>query len=186
MKEAVLTSPALISQSPLKIEDIPPPEPRSGHVLLWVRACGVCRTDLHTVEGELPPRNPRIIPGHQIVGEVIPGDLDAITASVGTARVRTGVHARPVERSSTPLRVGVSWIGGTDGTCAYCRRGEENLCDFPTFTGYTVDGGYAQYTLARADFCFPIPPVLDDLHAAPLLFPGIIRFRSPPLSRLPH
>ncbi len=186
MKAAVLTSPAPISQSPLKIEDIPTPEPRSGHVLLRVRACGVCRTDLHTVEGELPPRNPRIIPGHQIVGEVIAGDLDAITASVGTARVRTGVHARPVERSSTPLRVGVSWIGGTDGTCPYCRRGEENLCDFPTFTGYSVNGGYAEYALARADFCFHIPAALDDLHAAPLLCAGIIGFRALRVAGVQH
>src|SRR6266700_4134578 len=173
MKVAVLTTPAPISQSPLKIEDIPTPEPKPGHVLLKVLACGVCRTDLHIVEGELPPRNPRIVPGHQIVGEITAGDLDALTDRVGT-----GVHARPVERSSTPLRVGVSWIGGTDGTCPYCRRGQENLCDFPTFTGYSVDGGYAEYALARADFCFPIPAQLDDLHAAPLLCAGIIGFRA--------
>jgi alcohol dehydrogenase, propanol-preferring len=143
-----------------------------------VRVCGVCRTDLHIVEGELPPRNPRIIPGHQIVGEVIGGDLDVITAHMGIDRVGTSVHARPVERSSTPTRVGVSWIGGTDGTCSYCRRGEENLCDFPIFTGYSVDGGYAEYALARADFCFPIPAQLGDLHAAPLLCAGIIGFRA--------
>ncbi len=173
MKAAVLTTPSPISQSPLKVEDIPTPEPKPGHVLLRIRACGVCRTDLHIVEGELPPRQPRIIPGHQIVGEIVAGDLDAITDRVGT-----GVHARQVERSLTPLRVGVSWIGGTDGTCPYCRRGQENLCDFPTFTGYSVDGGYAEYALARADFCFPIPAQLDDLHAAPLLCAGIIGFRA--------
>src|SRR5438876_5476945 len=173
MKAAVLTTPAPISQSPLKIEDIPTPEPKPGHVLLKVLACGVCRTDLHIVEGDLPPRNPRIIPGHQIVGKIIAGDFDAAADRVGT-----GVHARPVERSSTPSRVGVSWIGGADGTCSYCRHNMENLCDFPTFTGYSVDGGYAEYALARSDFCFPIPASLDDLHAAPLLCAGIIGFRS--------
>jgi alcohol dehydrogenase, propanol-preferring len=203
MRAAVLSAPSSISQSPLKIEDIPTPEPKPGHVLLKVLACGVCRTDLHIVEGELPPRKPRVVPGHQIVGEVIAGDFDGSTARVGrtllsdrekesggtSTRARTGGHvgtgvlARPVEPSSTTLirpkaRVGVSWIGGIDGSCSYCRRNMENLCDFPTFTGYTVDGGYAEYALARADFCFPIPAQLDDVHAAPLLCAGIIGFRA--------
>jgi propanol-preferring alcohol dehydrogenase len=110
----------------------------------------VCRTDLHIVDGELQPRCEAVIPGHQIVGEVV----------------------------GTDARVGVSWIGGTDGTCPYCRRGMENLCDEPIFTGYTVDGGYADYALAREDFVFPLPEALDDLHAAPLLCGGIIGFRS--------
>ncbi|PYV68976.1 MAG: alcohol dehydrogenase [Acidobacteria bacterium] len=188
MKAAVLTTPSPISQFPLQIEDVPTPSPRPGHVLVRVLACGVCRTDLHIVEGELPACNPRVIPGHQIVGEVIAGDFDTGAGHVGAA-----LQARPVEHSSTrspsadktvpkdlPLgsRVGVSWLGGTDGTCTYCRRNMENLCDFPTFTGYSVDGGYAEYALARADFCFPIPPQLDDLHAAPLLCAGIIGFRA--------
>jgi len=155
MRAAVLSVPASISQSPLKIEHVPTPEPRPGHVLVRVLACGVCRTDLHIVEGELPPRNPRITPGHQIVGAVIAG-----------------------EGLKEGSRIGVSWIGGIDGTCSYCRRNMENLCDFPTFTGYTIDGGYAEYALARTDFCFPIPPQLDDLHAAPLLCAGIIGFRA--------
>ncbi len=159
MKAAVLTNPAPISTSPLEIEDVPTPDPQPGHVLLRVLACGVCRTDLHIVEGELAPRKPRVIPGHQIVGEIVAGD----TASAGL-------------QSGT--RVGVSWLGGTDGSCVYCRREMENLCDFPTFTGYSVDGGYAQYALARADFCYPIPGKLDHLHAAPLLCAGIIGFRS--------
>ena len=159
MKAAVLTNSAPISASPLEIEDVPAPDPQPGHVLLRVLACGVCRTDLHIVEGELAPRKPRVIPGHQIVGEIVAGD----TASAG---LQTGV------------RVGVSWLGGTDGTCIYCRREMENLCDFPTFTGYSVDGGYAQYALARADFCYPIPGKLDHLHAAPLLCAGIIGFRA--------
>ena len=120
-----------------------------------MKACGVCRTDLHVVEGELPPRAPHIIPGHQIVGEVVSG--------VG---LKHGA------------RVGVSWLGGTDGSCPYCRRGEENLCDAPVFTGYTVDGGYAEFAAARADFTVPLPDALDDLAAAPLLCAGIIGFRS--------
>ncbi len=126
------------------------PEVRPGQLLLRVRACGVCRTDLHIVEGELPPRRSFVIPGHQIVGEV----------------------------AGTGARVGVSWLGGTDGTCPYCRRGAENLCDAPTFTGYDVDGGYAEYAVAREDFVYPLPEALEDLRAAPLLCAGIIGFRS--------
>jgi len=133
------------------------PEVEPGHVLLRVRACGVCRTDLHIVEGELPRRRETLIPGHQIVGDVVDG---------ATAELPVGA------------RVGVSWMGGTDGTCPYCRRGLENLCDAPTFTGYTVNGGYAGYASARADFAFPLPAALDDLDAAPLLCAGIIGFRS--------
>ena len=157
MKAAVLAAPANITQRPLRIEDIPKPKLEPGHVLLKVRACGVCRTDLHIVEGELPPRLPHVIPGHQIVGDVI----DGATAD-----------------SPLGSRVGVSWIGGTDGTCWYCKHGMENICDSPTFTGYSVNGGYAEFALARADFVFPLPPELDDLHAAPLLCAGIIGFRS--------
>ena len=126
------------------------PEPGPGQILLRVRACGVCRTDLHILDGELPEVHPGVIPGHQIVGEV-----------VGDGR-----------------RVGVSWIGGTDGTCPYCRRGMENLCDAPVFTGYTVDGGYAEYAVVREDFTYPLPAALEDLYAAPLLCAGIIGFRS--------
>jgi alcohol dehydrogenase, propanol-preferring len=157
MKAAVLTSPQPVSQRPLQFTELPDPKPESGSVLLRVRACGVCRTDLHIVEGELPPRQPHIIPGHQIVGEVVGGATN-----------------------ETPLgaRVGVCWLGGTDGTCPYCKRGQENLCDSPTFTGYSVPGGYAEFALARADFVFPLPAELDDLHAAPLLCAGIIGFRS--------
>ena len=157
MKAAVLSGPAPIPQHPLQIEDIAKPSLRPGHVLLKVRACGVCRTDLHIVEGELAPKLQGVIPGHQIVGDVVDG---------ATADLPLGT------------RVGVSWIGGTDGTCWYCRHQMENLCDQPTFTGYTVPGGYAEYALARADFVFPLPKELDDLHAAPLLCAGIIGFRS--------
>jgi propanol-preferring alcohol dehydrogenase len=157
MRAAVLNSPASISQRPLEITQTPQPEPAPGQVLIRVRACGVCRTDLHIIEGELPVRRRPLIPGHQIVGEIAGGS---------TPELPTGT------------RVGVSWIGGTDGTCRYCRLGSENLCDTPTFTGYTVDGGYAEFALARADFAVRLPAALDDLHAAPLLCAGIIGFRS--------
>src|SRR3989441_6447714 len=157
MKAAILTSPQDVSKHPLRIGQVPQPEPKPGQVLLRVRACGVCRTDLHIVEGELPVRREGVIPGHQIVGEIV----DRATAEFPMS-----------------MRVGVSWIGGTDEKCWYCQRGLENLCDSPTFTGYTVDGGYAEYALARSDFVFPLPDALDDLHAAPLLCAGIIGFRS--------
>lgn len=157
MKAAILASPRPISERPLQILETADPRMRAGHVLLKVRACGVCRTDLHIVEGELPPKQLRIIPGHQIVGEVVDG---------GTPELLVG------------SRVGVSWLGGTDGTCFYCQKGMENLCDSPTFTGYSTGGGYAEYAFARSDFVFPLPESLDDLHAAPLLCAGVIGFRS--------
>ncbi|MGA2390204.1 MAG: zinc-dependent alcohol dehydrogenase family protein [Candidatus Sulfotelmatobacter sp.] len=153
MKAAVLRSP----KQSLQIGENATPQAAAGQVLLRVRACGVCRTDLHIVEGDLPPRKQPLIPGHQIVGDIVEG---------ATAELPVGT------------RVGVSWIGGVDGSCAYCRRGMENLCDAPVFTGYTVDGGYAQYAVARNDFVFKLPQELDDLHAAPLLCAGIIGFRS--------
>jgi alcohol dehydrogenase, propanol-preferring len=157
MKAAILASPKPISRRPLRIADVADPQVKPGNVLLRVRACGVCRTDLHIVEAELPPKHPDMIPGHQIVAEVVGGATKE--APVGS-------------------RVGVSWLGGTDGSCSYCKRGMENLCDCPTFTGYSVPGGYAEYALARSDFVVPLPASLDDLHAAPLLCAGIIGFRS--------
>jgi propanol-preferring alcohol dehydrogenase len=157
MKAAILNSPQDVLKRPLQIVDVPRPELVAGHVLLRVRACGVCRTDLHIVEGELRPRRRDLIPGHQIVGDIIDG---------ATAEFPIGI------------RVGVSWIGGIDGTCWYCRKNLENLCDAPVFTGYTVNGGYAEYALARSDFVFALPSALDDLQAAPLLCAGIIGFRS--------
>jgi propanol-preferring alcohol dehydrogenase len=157
MKAAILRAPANIRENPLTVAEVPQPQAGPGQVLLRVRACGVCRTDLHIVEGELAPLRSPLIPGHQIVGDIVDGG---------------GPHL-PVG-----ARVGVSWVGGVDGTCPYCRRNLENLCDSPTFTGYTVDGGYAEYALAREDFVFPLPASLDDLHAAPLLCAGIIGFRS--------
>lgn len=165
MKAAVLTSPRNISARPLEIREAAKPELKPGHVLLRVRACGICRTDLHIVEGELPPRRPEIIPGHQIVGEIV---------DAGTTGLTRGDH------------VGVSWVGGVDGSCWYCRQSMENLCDSPTFTGYSVDGGYAEYALARADFTFTLPAALDDLQAAPLLCGGIIGFRSLRVAEVKH
>jgi propanol-preferring alcohol dehydrogenase len=165
MKAALLDAPGNISKHPLQIRDVSQPEVRPGYVLLRVRACGVCRTDLHIVEGELPERLEGLIPGHQIVGDVVAG---------ATAEVPAGT------------RVGASWVGGTDGDCWYCRHGFENLCDSPTFTGYTVNGGYAEYALARADFVFPLPAALDDLHAAPLLCAGIIGFRALRVAGVQH
>ena len=141
----------------LRIEDVPRPQVAPGYVLLRMLACGVCRTDLHIVEGDLPVLHQPLIPGHQIVGELIEG-----------------------ASASLPLgtRVGVSWMGGTDGDCFFCQHGMENLCDHPTFTGYSVDGGYAEYALAREDFAYPLPQELDATHVAPLLCAGIIGFRS--------
>ena len=157
MKAASLTTPQEIARAPLAVSSVPAPKPGPEQVLLRVRACGVCRTDLHIVEGELPQLMQRVIPGHQIVGEIVEG---------GSAELPLAT------------RVGVSWIGGTDGSCWYCRHGMENLCDAPTFTGYSVNGGYAEYAVARRDFVFPLPADLDDLHAAPLLCAGIIGYRS--------
>ena len=157
MQAATLHTPAPIAAYPLKLGDVPIPKLSAGHMLLRVRACGVCRTDLHIVEGDLAPKKTPLIPGHQIVGEIVNGVSDELKQGA---------------------RVGVSWIGGTDGTCWYCRHHMENLCDAPTYTGYSVDGGYAEYAVVRSDFVFPLPERLDDLHAAPLLCAGIIGFRA--------
>jgi alcohol dehydrogenase, propanol-preferring len=157
VKAAILSSTRPPSAPFLQITDVPRPEPKPGHVLVRVLACGVCRTDLHIAEGDLPPLQPQLIPGHQIVGEVIDG---------ATTELPKG------------SRVGVSWMGGVDDDCWYCRHKMENLCDHPTFTGYTVNGGYAEYAAVRSDFTYPLPTGLDDVQVAPLLCAGIIGFRS--------
>jgi alcohol dehydrogenase, propanol-preferring len=157
MKAAIYRSGGTIPGKFVHIEEIDRPQVSPGHLLLRVIACGVCRTDLHIVEGDLPQLLPALIPGHQIVGEVVEG---------ATADIPLGT------------RVGVSWIGGTDDSCWFCQHQMENLCNRPTFTGYTVNGGYAEYALVRADFAFPLPSGLDGTHAAPLLCAGIIGFRS--------
>jgi len=134
------------------------PQPGLGQVLLKVRACAVCRTDLHVVDGELPDIHYPIVPGHEIVGEVA-GCGAGVDIPIGT-------------------RLGVPWLGSTCGSCEYCRSGRENLCDTAQFTGCQIDGGYAEYTVADARFCLPLPSDLDDIHAAPLLCAGLIGYRA--------
>jgi propanol-preferring alcohol dehydrogenase len=163
MKACLLHSPARVETNPLVFTDLPDPVPQGDQVLVRVNACGVCRTDLHVVEGELPPRKSPVVPGHQVVGRIE-------KAGEAAKRFRIGD------------RVGIPWLHRTDGVCDYCRAGKENLCDNPTFTGYMVDGGYAEYTLAPEGFVYPIPEGLTDQHAAPLLCAGIIGFRSLRLS----
>jgi alcohol dehydrogenase, propanol-preferring len=155
---AVLYQPAPLHKKPIRFEERRIPQPLQDEILLRVRACGICRTDLHIVEGELPVHHTPLVPGHQIVGEVV------------------GSGGRSVHIPGT--RVGVSWLGGTDGSCRYCHMGRENLCDAPIFTGYDRDGGFAEYVTVRSDFVYPLPEDLDDLHAAPLLCAGIIGFRA--------
>ncbi len=144
---------------PLRLEEPPEPEPGSGQVLLRVRACGVCRTDLHVVDGDLAEPKLPLIPGHQIVATV----------------EATGEGA---ERFEVGRRVGVPWLGWTDGDCRYCLSGRENLCERARFTGYQLDGGYAEMAVADERFCLPIPDDYPDLQAAPLLCAGLIGYRS--------
>ncbi|MGH9639844.1 MAG: zinc-dependent alcohol dehydrogenase family protein [Bryobacteraceae bacterium] len=165
MKACLLRSPAPVETNPLQFTDVPVRTPAPGEVLVRVKMCGVCRTDLHVVEGELPPRKSPVIPGHQIVGVVE-------KLGEGSARFKIGA------------RVGIAWLHQTDGTCEYCRAGTENLCDHPTFTGYSVDGGYAECAVAPQDFVYALPENFADEHAAPLLCAGIIGFRCLRLSNL--
>jgi alcohol dehydrogenase, propanol-preferring len=140
----------------LREAELPAPEPTPGQVLVAVDACGVCRTDLHVVDGELPNPKLPLVPGHQIVGRVVEG----------------GARFGPGER------VGIPWLGWTCGECRYCLSGRENLCDRARFTGYQLDGGYAELLAADERFCFPVPEEYDDLQAAPLLCAGLIGYRS--------
>ena len=144
---------------PLREAMVPDPEPGAGQVLLRVAACGVCRTDLHVADGELTEPKLPLVLGHEIVGRVV-------TAGAGAARFRAGD------------RVGVPWLGWTCGSCGYCRSGRENLCDRARFTGYRLDGGYAELAVADERFCFPIPQGYDDGEAAPLLCAGLIGYRA--------
>jgi propanol-preferring alcohol dehydrogenase len=163
MKACVLRAPAAIETNPLEYAEVAAPQPKSGEVLVRVRACGVCRTDLHVIEGELPPRKSPVIPGHQVVGIV----------------ERQGENAR---RFAIGDRVGIAWLHRADGTCEYCKAGAENLCDNPMFTGYSVNGGYAEYIVAPEDFIYALPAEFPDEQTAPLLCAGIIGFRSLRLS----
>ena len=155
MKSMLLEAP----RTALKLVDLPTPRPGRGQLLIKVGACGVCRTDLHVVDGELAQGKLPIVPGHEIVGTVVEKDV-------------------AVERFAIGERVGVPWLGYTCGTCGYCASGRENLCDAARFTGYHLDGGYAEYTVADQRYCFSIPNEYDDTAAAPLLCAGLIGYRS--------
>ncbi len=151
----VLTAPG----QPLVLQERSVPRPGPGEILLRVHACGVCRTDLHIVDGELTEPALPLVPGHEIVGIVV-------ERGAGVTRFDTGD------------RVGVPWLGSTCGSCPYCSGGRENLCDAPVFTGYTRDGGYAEHAVADARYCFALPAALDEMHAAPLLCAGLIGYRA--------
>ena len=170
MRAMQLAAPGPAAQRPLRLVELPVPAPGPGEVLLRVRACGVCRTDLHILEGELPPRRSPVVPGHQIVGEV---------AALGGG-VAAGISPGG-EVGASPLalgeRVGVPWLYRTCGICRFCRRGQENLCENALFTGWDVDGGFAEFVVAPATFVYRLPEGIDDLAAAPLLCAGIIGYR---------
>ncbi|MBS1823917.1 MAG: zinc-dependent alcohol dehydrogenase family protein [Acidobacteria bacterium] len=160
MKACILHAQQPVAQSPLRVEEVAVPEPAAGEVLIRVNACAVCRTDLHVVEGELHARKMPVIPGHQVVGVV----------------ERGGTRFTPGQR------VGVAWLHRTCGDCHYCRSGRENLCSHPDFTGYSVNGGFAEYMVAQEDFVYALPEGFSSVNAAPLLCAGIIGFRCLHLS----
>ena len=147
------------AKRPLRAADVPVPDPAAGQVLVRVHACGVCRTDLHVVDGDLTHPKLPLVPGHEIVGTI-----QALGAGV--------------DQFAIGQRVGVPWLGYTCGRCSYCREGRENLCDAARFTGYDLDGGYAEYTIADARYCFPLPGCYSDVEAAPLLCAGLIGYRA--------
>ncbi len=166
MKAFVLRDAAPIQEHPLQLTDVPRPEPGPGQLLLRVRACGICRTDLHVIEGDLPPARRPIIPGHQVVGTV----------------EEIGEEVRGWERGD---RAGVAWLRGTCGRCEFCRTGRENLCEGSRYTGYHEHGGFAEYTLAPADWAYRIPETFGDAEATPLLCAGIIGYRALRRARVP-
>jgi propanol-preferring alcohol dehydrogenase len=155
-----------MASGPLRLVDVPTPQPGPGEVRVRVRACGVCRTDLHVAEGDLPVRRPGVVPGHEVVGEV-----DALGAGVTDWTVGD--------------RVGVAWLRQTCGACRYCRRGAENLCPHSRYTGWTDDGGYAEYATVPASFAYPLPTGYSDAELAPLLCAGIIGYRALQRAALP-
>lgn len=163
MKACLLRQIAPIERNPLEYTELPTPQPNPGQVQVKISACGVCRTDLHVIEGELTRQVLPIIPGHQVIGHI-----ERLGDGV------TGLEAG--------MRVGIPWLHQTCGVCEYCRNGKENLCENALFTGWLVDGGYAEYAVAPADFVYPIPEAFSEMEAAPLLCAGIIGFRSLRLS----
>jgi len=165
MKAMSLTEPRPIAENPLSLADVPIPEPGHKEIRIQVSTCGICHTDLHIAEGELKPMKEAIIPGHQIVGIVEKLGKDAVRFKEGD-------------------RVGIGWLHSTCGKCSFCRRGLENLCENARFTGYHVDGGYAQYTIIPEDFAYPMPEQFSDKEAAPLLCAGIIGYRALRLSQV--
>ena len=158
MRACFLRTPAKVETNPLEYGEYPEPEPGDGEVLVRVKVCGVCRTDLHVIEGELPSKVSPVIPGHQVVGVIEKLGPGAKRFAVGTT-------------------VGIAWLHKTDGTCEYCRRGEENLCDAAQFTGYSVNGGYAEHIVAPEVFIYALPRGFSEQQAAPLLCAGIIGYR---------
>jgi propanol-preferring alcohol dehydrogenase len=154
-----MRQPAPVADRPLRLEDVPDPAPGPGEILVAVRACGICRTDLHVVEGELPTLRSPLVPGHQVVGRVA-------ARGEGATRFREGD------------RVGIAWLRRTCGRCLYCATDRENLCERAEFTGWHADGGYAEYAVVDEDYAYPIPAAFDDVQAAPLLCAGIIGYRA--------
>jgi propanol-preferring alcohol dehydrogenase len=163
MKAMLLRRQAPVEQDPLELVELDAPRPGAGQVLLRVLSCGVCHTDLHTVEGDIPLKKTPVVPGHQIVGVVEESGPEVAGVAVGD-------------------RLGVAWLHWTCGKCRFCLRGDENLCENARFTGYDVDGGYAEFALAEAAFCYRIPEAFDSIQAAPLLCAGIVGYRSLRLS----
>jgi len=155
MRAMILSKP----REALRLLEVPRPTPAAGQVLVRVNACAVCRTDLHVIDGELPRPKQPLIPGHEIIGRVV-------ASGKGASKFRPG------------QRVGIPWLGWTCGECVFCRSQRENLCDYAKFTGYTLDGGYAEYTVADERFCFAVPDAYSDTEAAPLLCAGLIGYRS--------
>jgi alcohol dehydrogenase, propanol-preferring len=159
MRAWVVAKPGPMSSGPLELTERPVPEPGPGQLLVKVIVCGVCRTDLHLAEGDLPPHHPRMTPGHEVVGQVV-------ATGPGDTRFREGD------------RVGAAWLAGTDGTCRFCRRGQENLCPASIYTGWDIQGGYAEYLTVADAFAHPLPDGFSDEELAPLLCAGIIGYRA--------
>jgi alcohol dehydrogenase, propanol-preferring len=166
MRAWVVHEPGPVASAPLRLIERPVPQPGAGQLLIRVICCGVCRTDLHLAEGDLPPRAPDVTPGHEVVGEVM---------AAGPGVTRFGVGDR----------VGAAWLAGTDGSCRYCRRGQENLCPRSVYTGWDIQGGYAEYLVAADGYVYPLPSGFTDAEIAPLLCAGIIGYRALLRAQLP-